>query len=279
MGKLLRQALSPEAFNTAWKRVRNDRAVWEPGLPRREMENDLTYHLERLRRELESGRYRPAPLRHFPVTKGDGGQRVLSAQCLRDKLAQRAVLSALEPLGEALFHNDSFGFRPARGVQPALERSRERVRCGLPWLVDADIRAFFDRIPHDGLRRVIRRRIPDRRLRRLLYRCIAAEPHATSILGRRRGIPQGAVLSPFLCNLYLHELDRALARRNIPFVRYGDDFLLFAADRRTARRARRFAQRRLRRLGLSLHPGKTRVVRSSPAIRFLGGKLPEPPTE
>jgi RNA-directed DNA polymerase len=267
--------VSPANLNAAWKRVRNDRAEWLPGVPRRAMEGDLAYHLTRLREDLLAGRYRPAPMRHFTVAKGDGGQRVLSAQCLRDKLAQRAVLGVLTPHGEALFHNDSFGYRPRRGVEPAVERARERVRCGLPWLVDADIRAFFDRVPHKPLHRILRRRVRDRAMRRLIRRWLEAEAHRVAVLGPRRGIHQGAVLSPFLCNLYLHELDRTLARRNIPFVRYADDFLLFAPDRRTARRARRVAAKRLRQLGLRLHPRKTQVVRSSREVRFLGKRLPD----
>lgn len=277
MGKLLDQALTPENLNRAWRKLGNDRAVWVPGLPRSEMERDLPYHFAQLREALERGRYRPSNMRHFTVAKGDGGERVLAAQCLRDKLAQRAVLEVLAPVGEALFHNDSFGFRPGGGVDPAIERARERVRLGLPWLVDADIRSFFDRIPHDRLIRVLRRRIRDRAMRKLIQRWIAAEPHHTSFMGRRRGLPQGMILSPFLCNLYLHELDTALAERNIPFVRYGDDFLLFAPNRRQARKARRVAQRHLRRLGLQLHPRKTHVCPSSPRVRFLGRKMPPAP--
>ncbi len=277
MGKLLDRALAPEALNTAWKRLRNEKTVWQPGLARWEMEPNLVLHVLRLADELRSGRYRPAPLRQFTVRKGDGKQRVLSALSLRDKLAQRAVLSVLEPLGEALFHNDSFGYRPARNTEMAHRRACERIGCGLPWLVDADIRSFFDNIPHRALRKVVRRAVPDRELVALVEAWLAEGPSALGFLGPRRGIAQGAVISPFLCNLYLHEFDAAVAAKSIPFVRFADDFLLFAPDQARARAALKFVERQLQSLGLELHPDKTRVALSHPDVVFLGHKLPRPP--
>jgi RNA-directed DNA polymerase len=169
------------------------------------MERNLVLHLQELVDDLKAGRYRPAPLRQFTIIKGDGKQRVLSALSLRDKLAQRAVLTVLEPVGERLFHNDSFGYRPARNTELAHRRACERIRCGLPWLVDGDITTFFDTIPHRPLQKTLKRYIPDRELLRLIDLWLAEGASSQGFLSVRRGIAQGAVISPILCNLYLHE--------------------------------------------------------------------------
>lgn len=276
MGELLERALSPEVMDRAWRRLRTDKAVWEPGMPRSEMERNLVMHLLELRDEVKGRRYRPAPLRQFPVPKGDGRLRILSALSLRDKVLQRAILTVIEPIAEALFHHDSFGYRPGRNVDMALRRVQERVACGLIWLVDADIRSFFDRIPHRPLRSILKERIPDREVLGLIDAWLAMGPSQASIFETRRGIPQGTILSPILCNLYLHALDRALSDKNIPFVRYADDFILFTPEQRTAEKALRFVADRLRDLGLELHPEKTRVIESGPGFSFLGRPLPRP---
>ncbi len=276
MGELLDAALTPESVNRAWRAVRADKVRWTRGMPREELERNFASHLMTLVDELRSGRYRPAAMRQFTIAKADGGRRVLSSLSLRDKLAQRAALFVLEPIGEGLFHHDSFGYRPGRSVDMALERVRERIQCGLSWLVDADIRAFFDNIPHRPLRKIVARHVPDRELLHLIDLWLEAGTYQRGILSGARGIPQGAVISPFLCNVYLHQLDRALTRRNVPFVRYADDFLLFAPDQATAEKVMGFARERLEELDLELHPDKSRVVLAGPDVVFLGKPLPRP---
>lgn len=276
MAELLEQALSPAVFNSAWKRLKNEKTVWTPGLPRWDMEHNLVQHLLELVDDLRSGQYRPAPIRQFTIAKADGKQRVLTALSLRDKLAQRAVLSVLEPLGEQLFHNDSYGYRPRRNREMAHRRACERIRCGLPWLVDADIRSFFDNIPHRLLKKAINKYIPDRQLRRLLQLWIAEGASYNGFLSNRRGIAQGAIISPFLCNLYLHQLDLIFTRNNIPFVRFADDFLLFTSSKNNAEEALSFVDKKLKSLDLELHPEKTKIAKSSPKIIFLGYNLPRP---
>lgn len=274
MAELLDRVLSPATLNAAWKRLHPDKTVWQPGLPRWEMEKNLPLHLLELVEELRSGRYRPAPLRQFTIEKGDGKQRVLSALSLRDKLIQRAVLSVLEPIGEHLFHHDSFGYRPRRNVEMAHRRACERIQCGLSWLVDADIAQFFDNIPHRLLQKTLKQHIPDRELLTLINLWLAEGASPLSFLGIRRGIAQGAVISPILCNFYLHALDIGLAGKNIPFVRFADDFLLFAPNERQANDALKFVDQKLKELGLGLHPKKTQVARSHRGLIFLGLPLP-----
>ncbi|HGG60403.1 MAG TPA: Retron-type reverse transcriptase [Gammaproteobacteria bacterium] len=273
---LLQQAMSPEVLDRAWRRLRNEHTPWAVGVDRDELQRHLFRHTLRMREQILSGAYRPQPLRHFAMAKPDGGQRVLSAQYLQDKLAQRALLIVLEPRAEAVFHEDSYAYRPNRNVQLALARVRERVRIGLDWLVDADIHKYFDTIPHKPLLRVLKPFVRDTPAMKLIESWIRHGTHHGSFLGTRRGIAQGAILSPMFCNLYLNQFDAMLTRANIPFVRFADDFLLFAQERRQAEAARAFARKALDQLGLTLHPDKTRIVRSGPKVTFLGERLPKP---
>lgn len=285
---LIERALAPGNLDLAWRHLAGDRAPWLPGLPREEMERNRLRHQLQLVDDVRRGHYRPAGMRQFTLQKPGGGERVLSAACLRDKFLQRAVAQVLDAECEPRFHHDSYGYRRGRGVPHALERCAERIRCGLPWLVDADIHACFDRIPHAPLLRTLRRELGDRPLETLVGQWLDAVPGPHGILERRRGIPQGAPVSAVLCNLYLHALDRAWMAKGIPFVRYADDFLLFLPDQSTARRALDYTRRQLAALQLDLHPDKTRVVHAGEGVVFLGqplqvprrlrlGQTPEPP--
>ncbi len=274
MGELLDHMLSPETLDLAWRRLRNDRTLWDIGIPRSAMEAHALRHILELVEQVRSGEYRPAGLRRFTVRKPSGGQRVLSALTLRDKLLQTSAMLVLSPRAERIFHPDSFAYRPGRSVDMAFARACERIHCNLDWLVDADIRSFFDEIPHDRLLPRLRKFVRDRQLMRLMERWLSVGYSQSSLFGRRRGIPQGAVLSPLWCNLYLDELDRGWDRRNLPFVRYADDFLLFAPERKWAESALKWTEKQLGRLGLELHPEKTRITRTGPHVVFLGRNLP-----
>lgn len=276
MGKLLEKAMSPTLLDSAWRRLSTDKAIWAPSTSRAEMERNLVYHVLTLREEVLAGGYRPESLRHFTIAKADGKRRVLSALTLRDKLVQRAVLEAIEPLGEQFFHNDSFGYRPGRNVDQAVARARERIQCGLFWLVDADIKSFFDTIPHEPLFKIVKKLVPDREIVELMRRWLKESIPHQGILGPRRGLPQGGVLSPFLCNLYLHTFDQELSKNSIPFVRFADDFLLFAPTQKSAETAYEFARRQLEVLDLTLHPEKSRITKSGDHMIFLGQRLPPP---
>ncbi len=273
---LIEQAMSPGVLDTAWRRLRNQHTPWSVEVDRDQLQNHLVRHLLQAREEVLSHRYRPQPIRRFSMRKPDGRQRILSAQYLKDKLIQRALLTVLEQRAEALFHEDSYAYRPHRNTDMALKRARERIAIGLDWLVDADIRSFFDSIPHRPLLKILKRFVRDRYAITLIEQWLKSGAHQSSMLSSPRGIAQGAILSPLFCNLYLHQLDTGLAQKNIPFVRFADDFLLFAATRAQAQQALDHVRQSLDKLGLELHPDKTRVVRSGPEVQFLGAKLPKP---
>ncbi|RUM40510.1 MAG: Retron-type reverse transcriptase [Desulfocapsa sp.] len=272
---LLDLAMSPDVLDQAWRKIRRKHTPWSVTVSRDGMERHLLAHVLKCRDEILSRQYRPQPMRQFTMEKPGGGKRILSAQYLRDKLVQRALLIILEPRAEKSFHPDSYAYRPGRSVAMALTRVRERVNIGQSWLVDADIRSFFDSIPHKQLLQVLKSFICDNDTMRLINRWLAQGAHHTSLLRKRRGISQGAILSPLFCNLYLTGFDNALSKRNIPFVRFADDFLLFADKRDKAEKALAFASVELEKLGLNIHPEKTRIVKSSPGVRFLGEKLPK----
>ena len=136
---LLDQAMAPEALDRAWRRLKTEHTPWSPDTSREQLQHHLMRHLLECREEVLGGAYRPLPLRQFPMRKPDGRIRVISAQYLKDKLVQRAILTVLEPRAERLFHDDSYAYRPNRNVDKTLERVRERIRIGQDWLVDADI--------------------------------------------------------------------------------------------------------------------------------------------
>ncbi|HGG59977.1 MAG TPA: Retron-type reverse transcriptase [Gammaproteobacteria bacterium] len=273
---LIEQAMSPEILDIAWRRLRTQHTPWSIDTDRDALEKHLVRHILQCRADVLEGRYRPQPLRRFTLRKPDGKQRILSAQYLRDKFVQRALLTVLEPRAEALFHEDSFAYRPNRNIQMALNRARERINTGLDWLVDADIASFFDSIPHRPLQKQLKRFIDDNAALKLIDQWLAHGAHQSSIFKSARGIAQGAILSPLFCNLYLHQFDLALTRKHIPFVRFADDFLLFAATKAQAAQALEYASQTLDKLGLELHPRKTRLIRSGPEVTFLGDKLPQP---
>lgn len=274
MTDLLKQAVSPLALNLAWQKCRNDHAPWDVRVSRQEFEKNMVGHLLTLSESLRCGTYRPGPVRFFPVAKGNGGQRIISAGYLKDKLAQRAVLAVIGPLGEAVFHHDSYAYRPGRTIDMALSRAREYICCGNRWVVDGDIQACFDNIPHKPLMKKCSKLIKDRSILELVRGWLAAGAVKRGLLGRDRGLPQGMILSPFLCNLYLTAWDDFMTGHGFCFVRFADDFLVFAAGEKEALKALACARKGFKRLGLNLNAEKTRIAPCGPGVTFLGKRLP-----
>ncbi len=255
----------------AYRRVRKDGAVGVDGVDAKAYAVELEANLASLLERFKSGRYRAPAVRRVYIAKGDGRtHRPIGIPTLEDKILQRAVLMALEPIYEHDFMDCSYGFRPGRSAHDALESLWQGLmNLGGGWVVDLDIRSFFDQVERSHLNTMLDQRVRDGVLRRAIGKWLQAGVMEDATLRYpERGTPQGGVISPLLANIYLHEvLDRWFEETVKPrlrgrafMVRYADDAVLCFANEADARRVLAVLAKRLARYGLEMHPEKTRLV-------------------
>jgi len=223
---------------------------------------DAGNNLKGLGEQLRRGTYQPQAIRRVYIPKpGSTEERPLGIPTVRDRVVQAAIVHVIAPIFERDFAPTSYGFRPGRGCQPALDRVEELLGAGYHYVVDVDLKSYFDTIPHERLLQRIGEKVADGRLLRLIESLLKA-----GILEGLRewtptaGAPQGAVLSPLLSNIYLDPLDHLMAAGGAEMVRYADDLIILCRTKAEAERALEQVRAWVDANGLTLHPGKTRIV-------------------
>lgn len=250
--ELMAAVLERSNLQRAYDRVvRNKGAPGVDGVTVGQFKAYLKAHWPEIRAQLETGGYRPAPVRKVEIPKPGGGWRMLGIPTVLDRFIQQALHQVLSPRFEGTFSEHSYGFRPGRSAGQAVCAARGSIEEGRRWVVDVDLEKFFDRVNHDVLMARVAREVDDRRVLRLIRRYLQAGIMEGGVAtARTEGTPQGGPLSPLLSNILLTDLDRELERRGHRFCRYADDCNVYVYSRRAGERVlasvTRFLEHRLR---------------------------------
>lgn len=258
----------------AFKEVkRNGGAAGVDGMTIKAFELQLKDNLRALQHALQKKSYKAKPVRRVYIPKADGTQRPLGIPTVGDRIVQAATKRILEPIFEAKFLSCSYGFRPNRSAHMALTKIKEDLHEGYRYVIDADLRSYFDTIPHDKLLTEVREEVTDGSVLRLLESWLkSGVMEGGSYHINEQGTQQGGVISPLLANIYLHPLDRRMTERGHRMTRYADDFVICCRSRKGAERVLQGIIRFLEQeYGLTIHPTKTRIVDSyTETFVFLG---------
>jgi group II intron reverse transcriptase/maturase len=258
----------------AYERTRKDGATGVDGQTAQDYARDLEGNLASLHERLKSGSYRAPPVRGVEIDKGGGKKRLLGIPTFEDKVLQRAVAMVLTSIYEQDFLQCSYGSRPGRSAHDALAALwQEAMTMGGCWVLDADIKSYFDTLDHGAMRNFLDRRVRDGVLRRVIDKWLKAGVLKDgSLHSRHEGTPQGGVISPLLANIYLHEVldvwfEQAVKPRlagRATLIRYVDDFVILFTSEADARRVLEVLPKRFGRFGLTLHPEKTKLIEFKP---------------
>jgi RNA-directed DNA polymerase len=271
---LIDKVHSASNLSAAWAQVRaNDGAAGVDHVTVEMFAKRAEAKLSELSEELRTGRYRPRAIRRVYIPKPDGTRRPLGIPAVRDRVVQTALRDVIEPIFEREFARHSYGFRPGRGCKDALRRVDELLKQGYRYVVDADLKSYFDTIPHDRLMERVRERVADGRVLKLIESYLSQQVmEGLEQWTPAAGSPQGAVVSPLLSNIYLNPLDHLMAGKGYEMVRYADDFVILCRSEPEACLALEEVRRWTAEAALSLHPDKTRIAdaESEDGFEFLG---------
>ena len=235
---LMEEILREENLSRALKRVRaNKGAPGVDGMTVDQLEEYLREHWTHIREQLLSSTYVPEPVRVVEIPKPTGGTRMLGIPTVLDRWIEQAILQVIGPIFDAGFSESSYGFRPGRNAQQAVEQARQYIAAGRRWVVDLDLERFFDRVNHDILMSRVARKVKDKRLLKLIRRYLEAGLMTDGVVSPHvAGTPQGGPLSPLLSNVLLDDLDKELERRRHHFCRYADDCNAYVSSRKAGER-------------------------------------------
>jgi RNA-directed DNA polymerase len=272
---LMDKVYAPKTLALAWEKVRANRgAAGVDGQSVERFEAQAGWYLAELSQVLREGRYRPDAVKRVEIPKGQGQTRPLGIPTVKDRIVQSAVKLVIEPIFEVQFLATSYGFRPGRGCKDALREVDRLLKAGYTHVVDADLKQYFDSIPHDRLMERVEASVSDGRVLGLIRGWLEQDIlHGLERWTPTGGTPQGAVISPLLANLYLHPLDERLLARGYRMVRYADDFVVLCASQEEAEAALGVIRDWVAENGLSLHPDKTHLGdcrQAGQGFEFLG---------
>lgn len=263
-----------ETLRRAFGKVKANKGA--PGVDHQSIEmfeHDLEENMRVLSQQLQNGGYRPGPVRRQWINKpGSREKRPLGIPTVRDRIVQTAIRDTVEPIFEQTFAVHSYGFRPKRGCKDALRQVDNLLKRGYTWVVDADIKSYFDSIPHSRLMERVEEKISDGRMLALVAGFLKqGVMEGLKYYEPEEGTPQGAVISPLLANIYLNPLDKEMAEQGVEMVRYADDFVVLCQTEEEAKQVLERIQQWMADNGLRLHPTKTRIINAvADGFEFLG---------
>ena len=268
----MEQILSNENLNQAYLQVvRNKGAEGVDGMKYTELKEHLAENGELIKEQLRTRKYKPQPVRRVEIPKPDGGVRKLGVPTVTDRFVQQAIAQVLTPIYEEQFHNHSYGFRPNRCAQQAIQKALDMMNDGYDWIVDIDLEKFFDTVNHDKLMTLIGRTIKDGNVISIIRKFLVSgimidDEYEDSVIGT----PQGGNLSPLLANIMLNELDKEMEKRGLNFVRYADDCIIMVGSEMSARRVMRNLSRFIEeKLGLKVNMTKSKIDKPK-GLKYLG---------
>ncbi|MGI6745807.1 MAG: Group II intron-encoded protein LtrA [Firmicutes bacterium ADurb.Bin300] len=275
---LLERILDRDNLNKVYKRVKSNKGA--AGIDGMTVEDALPWlkeHGDELLEMIRNGKYKPSPVRRKEIPKGDGGVRKLGIPTVIDRIIQQAIAQVISPIYEPLFSEGSYGYRPHRSAQQAIQKVRDYAEEGYKWAVCLDLSKYFDTLSHDLLMNMLREEIHDKRVIELIKRYLKSGVMENGVVIKtEEGSPQGGNLSPLLANVYLNKFDHEFEGRGVRVIRYADDIVLLAKSQRAAERllgtSRTYLEKKLR-LKVNEEKSKAVSVYSIRNFKFLGFAL------
>jgi len=265
MSKAKPFSISKRWVHAAYQKVKSNKgSAGVDGISMSEFDKDYKNHLYKLWNKMSSGSYMPPAIKSMEIPKKGGGLRPLGIPTIADRIVQTVVRGLLEPELEPMFHKDSYGYRPGKSAIQAVTAARERC-WKYDWVIDLDIKGFFDNIPHDLLMKAVRKHCDCKWMLLYIERWLVAPMQQAdrTIVARTKGVPQGSVIGPLLANLYLHYCMDVWLGRNYPrcsFERYADDAIIHCRTKKDGMEIMKALEDRMKQCGLEMHPLKTKLV-------------------